>query len=209
MATENPYRLADLTISLLNRQSAQRARKTKNKLTVLKFDEANVLKETDSLYSWLDQNNRKKYGELFIERYKELNGKRKGDAIEELMEMRLAGLLDEPNEVTHYTYASEVLRKRDKLKEAIFAVPTRVQKQMEIDKAIRYFLQQTAFYVDLVSDDATLCALKDNGVKKVIWNTQDDGRVCKDCRDKDGKIYLIDNVPVKPHPRCRCYIVPI
>jgi len=193
----------------LTRQATKRTSEAKHKLTVLGFDELNVLQEIDSLYAWLDRNNRKKYLELFIARYKEMHGKRKGDAIEELAEMHLAGLLDEPNPVTQYTYATEVLRKRDRAKESILAVPTKAQKQLEIDKALRIFMQQTRFYTDLTSDDATLTALKDNGVKRVRWNTQDDGRVCGDCNDKDGNIYPIDQVPDKPHPNCRCFITPV
>lgn len=134
-----------------------------------------------------------------------MHGKRKGDAIEELAEMHLAGLLDEPNPVTHYTYATEVLRKRDRAKESILAVPTKAQKQLEIDKALRIFMQQTRFYTDLTSDDATLTALKDNGVKKVRWHTQHDGKVCGDCDDRDGVVYDIDKVPVK-HCNCRCFV---
>lgn len=135
-----------------------------------------------------------------------MDGKRKGDALEELMEMRLAGLLDEPNEVTHYTYAAEVLRKRDRAKEAIIAVPTKAQKQLEIDKALRIFMQQTRFYTDLTSDDATYIALKDEGVRYVRWNTLNDGKVCSDCHDRDGVVYEINKVPDKPHPNCRCFL---
>ena len=189
----------------MTRQATKRTSETKHKLTLLGFDELNVLKEIDSMYAWLDRNNRRKYAELFMERYREMNGKRKGDALEELMEMRLAGLLDEPNEVTHYTYAEEVLRKRDRAKEAILSVPTKAQKQLEIDKAMRIFMQQTRFYTDLISDDATYMALKDDGVKKVRWHTQHDGKVCGDCHDRDGVVYDIDKVPTK-HCNCRCWL---
>ena len=137
-----------------------------------------------------------------------MHGKRKGDALEELMEMELANLLSEPNEVTHYTYAEEVLRKRDRAEEAIFSVPTRAQKQLEIDKAVRIFMQQTRFYTDLTFDRASYMALKGNGVERVRWHTQRDGKVCGDCDERDGVVYPINQVPPKPHPNCRCIIVP-
>ena len=139
-------------------------------------------------------------------RYSEMHGRRQGDALEELMEMELAGLLGEPNEVTHYTYAEEVLRKRDRAKEAILAVPTKAQKQLEIDKALRMFMQQTRFYTDLTSDDASYMALKDNGVESVRWHTQRDGKVCSECDERDGVVYPINRVPPKPHPNCRCWL---
>ena len=208
MAETNPYRLADLTLTLLIRQATRRANAAKHKLTTLGFDELNVIKEIESLYEWLDRNNRMKYAELFMARYREMHGKRKGDALEELMEMELANLLSEPNEVTHYTYAEEVLRKRDRAEEAIFSVPTRAQKQLEIDKAVRIFMQQTRFYTDLTFDRASYMALKGNGVERVRWHTQRDGKVCGDCDERDGVVYPINQVPPKPHPNCRCIIVP-
>lgn len=210
MATKNEYHLADLTLALLTRQATKRTNQTKNKLITLGFDELNVLQEIDSLYEWLDNNNRKKYRELFEERYFEVYGmKLDGDEVDEWFEVWLAGILEEPNDVTHYTYSTEVLRKRDRAKEAILAVPTKMQKQLEIDKALRIFMQQTRFYTDIVSDEATWHALDDLGIKKVRWNAQDDKRVCSTCDSMDGKIYPINKVPNKPHPLCRCYLLPI
>ena len=176
-----------------------------------KFDELNVVSEVDSLYKALDSDNRKKFKELWMARYIEMMLFLKSepipsdDIIDEMAEMYLSGLLSEPNEVTHYTYDTEVYRKRDRAKEAINSVNGKVLKQIEMDKHLKYWNRQTVFYADLVSDDANIAALKDAGVKHVEWVTQKDEKVCGICRGRNGEIYAIDKIPVKPHPNCRCY----
>ena len=178
-----------------------------------KFDELNVISEVDSLYKEMDSNNRKKFKELFVARYIEmllyLLAKEtlmpSEDIIDEMAEMYITGLLSEPNEVTHYTYDTEVYRKRDRAKEAINSVNGNVLKQIEMDKHLKYWNRQTVFYTDIVSDDANKAALKDAGVKHVEWVTQKDEKVCGICRGRNGEIYAIDKIPVKPHPNCRCY----
>lgn len=172
------------------------------------FDEINVLREIDSLYSEMDRQNRKKYKELFWERYAEVfswltRKKPDEDEIDDLLDMHLAGLLEEPNETTHYTYATEVLRKRDRAKESVLSVPTKLQKQLEIDKNIRHWLQMVGWYTDFVSQDAEITAFIDAGVKKVQRHEMDDDKTCSVCRSADGEIYKINEIPPLPHLRCR------
>lgn len=191
------------------KKAVQRARKTKRRLLISGFDELSVIAEMDTLYAGLDKDNRTTFKKLFHARYIEmmlfLKGKR-DDIIDEMVEMYLAGLLSEPNEVTHYTYDTEVYRKRDRAKEAVNAIIGKVKKQIEIDKQLKLWNRQTVWYTDLVSDEAMIAALKDSGVKRVQWVTQKDGKVCEECRERDGKIYPIDKIPVKPHPNCRCWL---
>ena len=141
MKLPSPYRLADNAISQLNKSALRLADQTKQRLTVLGFDELNVLQNVDALYAKLDSNNRKKFLELFIARYIEVMAYALGreltadeeDAVDDLAELYISGLLDEPNETTKYTYSAEVLRKRDRANEAIISVPTKAQKQIQLD----------------------------------------------------------------------------
>ena len=217
MKLPSPYRLADNAIAQLNKSALRLADQTKQRLTVLGFDELNVLQSVDAMYARLDRNNRRKFRELFIARYTEVMAYLLGreltadeeDAIDDLAEIYLSGLLDEPNETTKYTYSAEVLRKRDRAKEAILSVPTKTQKQIQLDKHIRYYQQMTKWYCDDVSDKAAIKALKDAGVKFVVWHTSEDERVCSKCKNKDGKVYPISKLPQKPHLNCRCYVTPL
>ena len=189
----------------------KRTGKTKRKLIALDFDELNVLKEIDVLYEGIADSCRLELKALYVARYMQVWQTVKGeypdvDMIDELVDMYLAGLWDEPNERTHYAFGPELERKRDRAKEAITAVPTKIQKQLELEKASRYVIQQVGFYVDIASQDAEYRALKDAGVLKVRWNIYGDDRVCKTCYDRNGKVYDIDKVPSQPHLRCRCYL---
>lgn len=230
MAEVKPYALSDLVIKKLHKSMLRRAEQTKRKLLLAGFDELNVIQQIDALYDALDADNRKKYTELFIAKYLLVNLRRKFtvDEIAELLEMRLAWreiddaeriektatlridkLLSEPNPVTHYIYDLEAIRKRDRAKESINASTGKVQKQNELDKSIRFWGQMTDWYSDLVEDDANIQSMKDSGVTEVIWHTQEDDRVCRECQARDGKIYNINRVPPKPHVACRCWVSPV
>ena len=209
-----PYRLADLVLKRLNKQALRRTDAAKNKLSLLKFDELNVMKEVDVLYKDLISNDKKAFEQIYRERYREiwlfLKGKEPDeDKLDELVEMFLTGILYKPQTQTKYIFDTEAIRKRDRAKEAILSSPTRAQKQIELDKAVRYFQQQTAFYVDLSEDYASRQALEDGGVGKVRWMIYGDDRVCSECEALNGTVWDIDKVPEKPHLRCRCWLKPV
>lgn len=114
-------------------------------------------------------------------------------------------MLEEADPVTMYRFESETQRKKDRLIEAIIASHI---KGMEIDKALRLWTLQVAHYADKSVDRATLQAYRDLGVKNVVWVTMDDEKVCAACEERDGNVYPIDEVPPKPHIRCRCELRP-
>lgn len=191
----------------------RRVEQTKRRLSILKFDDLNVMRQTDALYSSFLKDSKKELKALFIARYIEvwLELKKKApreDMLDELAEMYLAGLLEEPNNVTHYVFETELIRKRDRAKEAILSVPTRTQKQLELDKAARIFAQMLGWYTDFASQDAEIQAMEDAGVKKVVRHELMDSRVCSVCRKANGEIYEIEKIPPLPHLRCRRYFTP-
>ena len=207
MQEPKPYALSDITIKNLHRKAIKRFELAKRRLLIQGFDELNVASRLDALYKDLEQDNREAFETLYKARFKELEEYlKRRDTVDVMVEIEL--LLKEPNDVTHYAYDTEVLRKRDRAKEAIDAVPTKQQKQLELDKALRLWSQQTDQYCDLVSDAATVKAFQKAGVSKVIWNTQKDGKVCDTCHDREGQVYYVRNLPTK-HPRCRCWITPL
>lgn len=180
---------------------------------MLKFDEIEVINGLRDLYAALYLDAKKKYRALFEDRYMEmffwLTGKKPSeDMLDELVDMWLAGFLGEPNEESHYVFDAEVTRKRDRAIEDSESEPTRVQKQLAMEKHLRHWLQMAAWYTDMASQEAEYQALKDFGAAKVKWNIYGDDKVCHTCFEMDGKIFRIDKVPVRPHLRCRCYLTP-
>lgn len=203
-----PYKFADAAIRQINRYALRIADKTKSKLTILGFDELNVLKLTDALYADLNVYTRLKYMDLYIKRYLEVLAslgveKPDDDTIDELVEMFMTGFLDKPNPVTNYAYSTESLRKRDRAKEAILSLQTKSAKQLMLVKHLRYYLQMAQWYADFASQDAEIQALKDAGVKRVKRHEMEDEKTCPVCKAADGEIYDIDKIPPLPHPRCR------
>ena len=110
-------------------------------------------------------------------------------------------ILEEADPVVMYRFESEAQRKKDRLVEALIAAHV---KSREIDKALRLWTLQVAHYADKSVDRATLQAYSDLGVKNVVWVTMEDEKVCAECAERDGNVYPIDEVPPKPHIRCRC-----
>lgn len=174
-----------------------------------------ILQQIDTLYAELDRENRKKYKELWIARYVEmllylavLAAMPTDDMIDDLVEMHLANLLEEPNAVTNYAYDAEVYRKRDRAKEAVSSVAGNVLKQVQMDKHLKYWSAMTGYYADLVSQDAEIQALRDSSVERVIRHEVEDAKTCRICEDADGEIYDIDKIPPLPHLHCRRWFTP-
>lgn len=178
------------------------------------FDEVNVIQEIDRLYDDIYTEAIEAFRRLFKARYAEMwayleRGKADEDFLDDLFDLYMMDFLATPNPVVGYAFDTEFLRKRDKAKEAIQSAPTKLQKQTQYDKNVRYISIQDSFFIDLVSDEAARLAMKNAGIEKVMWITQQDAKVCFDCDDRHGVVYPIDDVPDKPHPRCRCYLRPV
>lgn len=171
------------------------------------------MREIDALYERLDSATTEKLKEFWAIRYAEIyldtKGKKpKEDTVDELAELYITGLLSEPNENTHYAFETEILRKRDRAAEAVNAVNGKSNKLFELERAMRIYSQMTGWYVDFSEESATLKAYKDCGVKKVKRHEQKDAKTCQECRDLDGEIYPVDNIPPLPHLHCRRWFTP-
>lgn len=197
-------------MSRLNKKLIIQTERCKERLLIDGFDELSVMRNLTTLYSALDADNQLEFLEVFYARYlktyKKIKKRPPTDDIYDLAELYLIDLLTVPNEVTKYTYDTEVIRKRDRAIESVNATQGVQFKQAEINKAMRYWTMQTGFYMDILCEDAHKRALKDAGVKRVRWYTLEDDKVCDACEDLDGEEFDIDDIPSPPHPRCRCHV---
>lgn len=209
-----PYKLADKTIAKLIRQILRRYEIVRSRLLIKGFDELNVIQQIDRLYEELDKDVRRELKRLYADRFIDVyafaleNGAARIDYIDEMAELAIAGLLSDLNPVLRYSYETEVIRKRDRAKEAINAAPGKDQKLFELKKATRMWSQMVKWFVDMAEQLADEEALRGADVQRVRWHAQKDNRVCSDCNSLDGKVFDIDHIPPKPHPGCRCYITP-
>ena len=201
-AEERWYRLSDAATELLNRRATKRFEDAKDKAAQDGFDELSVLSVTRELYDQLEADNRQVYLELAQERYQEAepHGKEPPDLA------WMLALLAAYNSVTKIIYDNDVDRKRQYTTEGINSSTAKVT---EFRRGLHYWADLTSNYADIVTDESTLKAYRDAGVKKVKWITAGDEKVCETCRERNGKVYSINAIPPKPHRRCRCIFEPV
>ena len=191
------YDLTDKAIDLLNRRAVKRFEDAKDKASQMGFDELNVLEINRTLYDQLRKDNQDVFLELAQERYQEA----------EPHDLAwLLALLAGYSAVTKVIYDNDVDRKRQYTAEGINSSTAKVT---EFRRGLHYWADLTATYGDIVTDESTLKAYRDAGVKKVRWVTAGDEKVCETCRERNGKIYSINSIPPKPHRRCRCVYEPM
>ena len=121
-------------------------------------------------------------------------------------------VLAEYNPVTGYLYEAEADRKRARLAEALIAAVLfgmRAEYHKELRKFADLWHTQTLQYGETMVDQTRLDTFKKNGIKRVRWVSENDERVCKTCKERNGNIYKIEELPEKPHYRCRCWIEPV
>lgn len=199
------YDAADRAIREMNRADL----KAFGRLKMAKWDEIRVIREVKEVYASCARLAKKKFREVFEDAffwmllelgYEEAKAKllAEGESQKAVEEM-----LNRADPVTLYVFAAETERKQERLIEAIAAAH---DKGREVDKALRYWTRQVAQYADNSVFQGRLRAMERAGVRRVMWNTQDDERVCGDCNELDGQVFDIEHVPDTPHWGCRCFL---
>lgn len=196
---KNFYETTDKAIELLNRRATKRFEDAKDKAAQDGFDELSVLSVTRELYDQLEQDNQSVFLELAQERYHEVEPH--GEEPPDLA--WLLALLAAYSAVSKVVYNNEVDRKRGYTAEGINSSTAKVT---EFRRGLHYWADFTGQFADEITDEVTLKAYRDAGVKKVEWHTVLDGKECGTCKERDGKIYPINAVPPKTHKRCRCWL---
>ena len=195
------YEFADKTIKYLNKRYIEIFRKLKrNVRSLAKLDEVTTLGYVTETYKQLNEITTPMLIEIAKRAYKDANP----DGT--LYDMWVLGYLDAFNPTSTYIYTKEAERKKFRTYEAIMS---RNAAAKSFDVAMRYWAQMVAEYAIEITDAATLQAYRDIGIKKIIWFTEEDDKVCHICRERQGKVYDIDKIPPKPHWGCRCYYIPV
>lgn len=210
------YRLADKLLEQLKKL----IRREFNRLGIIAFDELNaprVTKETVELFSRLKSENERLYLKVAKKAYDDAVAAAKAAGYIDPGENRIneawvIALLGAYNFVSGYLYESEAERKRLRLAEQMMTAREYLNRTLYNDSVRRsanLWWTQASHYMLEAVDNATLDGYKDSGVDEVEWHTNIDGRECKVCRERNGRIYKIDEVPPKPHRNCRCRYVPV
>lgn len=121
----------------------------------------------------------------------------------------LKKILSAPNSVTQVVYETEVLRKRDRAKEAVESTVGIRSKQIELDRQLVQWARFTGWYSDIITEDACETAIIDAGIGYVRWVTSKDDKVCGECEELEGKVFKANEIPDHPHRNCRCTVTPV
>lgn len=205
----NVYKACDKAIHAMNRENVEAFGRLKS---LAKSDQLNVIRTVVTVYQESARKARKRYRKVGDDAYLlglllcGITGQEASRMAESaITDEWIATMLSEPDPVTLYSFDAETERKAYRLEEALEVTDDR---NAEIDRALRYWSLQLAQYAINATDYALVQAYMDAGIEEVRWITQRDEKVCKECRPRDGKVYPIDEVPVK-HMRCRCLLIPV
>ena len=203
----NVYEACDKAIKAMNRQLVEDF----GKLRLTKWDEVNIIKTVIAVYRASVRKARKRYYDVAFDAYLIMMAmceippdKARRMAEEAITRAWVDNVLEEVDPVTLYCFDTETDRKAYRLAESL-----EVTKDIlyEIDKAMHLWSRQLGQYAINMTDYAMIQALQDAGYDECEWVTQRDEKVCGTCGSRDGKVYRLEDIPVK-HPNCRCYVKP-
>lgn len=194
------YKRTDRVIDYLLEEFIKLFNKAK---ALINYDELNVISFSKELYTTIDELVKEAFLELAKSTAKDVD-----DVAEELITMEwLLGTLNEYNPLMKYRYDTELERKRQRFAEALIA--SKGSKEDEIKKALNLLSRMMSQYALEVTDSALQVGYEQLGIKEVMWHTEEDDKVCDKCKKLNKKIFAINNVPIKPHWNCRCYVLPV
>lgn len=211
-----PFEYTDKVMKIYIKSVAEVYSSLGNRLNVLKFDEINSRNTGEkAVFKYV----KKSYADLYdecIEMYEAIakqmyNYVRKGDKYKFDEKKFVKEFIKNSDRVTKYIFKDETDRKRSRLLEALLAVMLDGKKtfRAELEVAMKLWSKQTLQTADDIAIASLLQAYKDAGVKKVVWHTQEDEKVCDECHELDKKVFDINNIPEIPqHYACRCYVTP-
>ena len=205
----NFYAACDRAIQTMNREIL----KDFGRLKLADWDEIHVIRTVKTVYRKSVKKAKQQYYEEAFEAYLlalallDYDRKRAYPMAEKAInDDWIEKMLNEVDPVTGYRFESEAERKAERLAEEL---EVSNQPNQAIDKAVRYWSKQCGQFAINFTDWAMLKGYKDAGVKKVMWVTQRDERVCEECSALNGLVFDIDDAPAKPHLGCRCRLVPV
>ena len=204
----NPYRHADKALKTLK---GEMEAEFQNFSTTVGFDELNFLdlkKSVEGLYNRIDKAVRREFRKVARQVYR--------DAEDEVMVphgkfetgLFLVALLKRFDPVTQYVYLNEWTRKRDRLVESLMASGGNQQMREALQRALNLMSDQVRQEADNLTDEARHDAFVAAGIEKVRLVAEHDEKTCGTCRERDGQVYGINEVPEK-HRHCRCYVVAV
>lgn len=203
-----PYRHADQALKTLK---GEMEGSFQNFSMTVGFDELNYIDLKESvtgLYNRIDKAVRREFRRVARMVYRDAEDEIGIPHREFATGAMLIALLKDFNPVTKYVYLNEWTRKRDRLVESLMASNGNQEMREALQRALNLMSDQVRQYADNITDETRHEAFVTAGIEKVRWVAEQDEKTCKTCRERDGQVYGINEVPEK-HRHCRCYLVAV
>ena len=209
MREVNYYEAADKAIAQMDRENLRAF----GRLKLAKFEELQVIRTITQTYLDQAKKAKKRYYGIAIEAYLlglflcgvKLDQKAHRDAEKAITMEWVEELLEEVEPTAMYQFDREADRKAQRLIEILTVAEDRGK---EIDKALKAWTKQLAWFAIVVTDAAVVQAMEDAGIEGGFWITERDQRGWGDCHQLDGRWFQLEEVPRKPHIGCRCRLQP-
>lgn len=205
-----PYQIADEAAERITSKIRQQFRH--NRLAL--FDEMNVIqtkKHIEKLYKSVFKAIKSEFIAILNPIYEDIYDEAidmgfDGD-IRNLDEAWIDEFFDKYNPVTKYVFSNEIERKESRLFEALVA--STAERFQSYKTAENLIIRQAKQYAIELEDAIANVVYEDTGVKMLQWIAEDDHKTCDTCKELDGQIFKLKDVPPKQHYNCRCYTIPI
>lgn len=200
---KTPYDNVDKRIAKLKEDNRKLLNNLRLRLST--FDEANIIsakKQINVIFEKMKQNALSVYLKSVKEIYPDIDKK------------MLLDWLDTVYIVTQYNFFNEWERKEARYFEMITAFRQSGESLNSADmlqaqkRAVNSLNNQIEEFGIMTVDNAIIQNAEDESEEefpKMKWHTEEDNKVCHICRERDGKIYRTDKIPVK-HLNCRRWL---
>lgn len=195
------YEAADRACAKLERQIAAEFQNLRLRFPFDHLNVATLRRSVKAMYDRMEKRNFEAYVLIALAVYADMS---RAEA-----ERLVRRVLSAYDPVTGYVYTREIPRKRDRAAEGMLSAADRASLREAAARAQRLWVAQTKQFADEVTDAAMLASYRDAGVTRVRWVTVEDEARCEHCARLHGRIFKLNDIPAKPHPHCRCYVVPV
>ena len=108
---------------------------------------------------------------------------------------------------TKYVFSNEIDRKKSRLFESLVA--STAERTQSYKTAENLLIRQVKQYAIELEDAIAKVVYEDTLVMMLQWVAEDDEKTCDTCKELDGQIFRVKDVPPKQHYNCRCTTIPV
>lgn len=182
---------------------------------ILPFDRLNILdvrERVNAMYKRMNNVIVREYNDIALKAYRDAAIETSTNDYEDFDPYEfVSAMLKAYDPLSDFVYTREYTRKRDRMFESVIATELGNQEmRRNLKRGLDVLANQVRQYADNITVRARITAFRHAGIRYVQWVTENDEKVCKTCKPRDGVIYPIGEIQsmIPAHWNCRCIIYP-